>query len=100
MRKVAANRHAFRRRSSLEILRSREMMTSHSSRERAMQRLLCLIFVAAVVGCGHHPGNGNGDGNPGGGSDSGSASCGLVTCASANAMCGPIGDGCGGVVDC
>jgi hypothetical protein len=26
--------------------------------------------------------------------------CGLVTCASANANCGPIGDGCGGTINC
>ncbi|MDP3218697.1 MAG: hypothetical protein Q8S73_31625, partial [Deltaproteobacteria bacterium] len=26
--------------------------------------------------------------------------CGLVTCASAGATCGPIGDGCGGVLHC
>src|SRR5581483_1981379 len=26
--------------------------------------------------------------------------CGLVTCASMNAACGPIGDGCGGKLDC
>ena len=31
--------------------------------------------------------------NPGGG-------CGLVTCQSANATCGLIGDGCGGTIDC
>jgi hypothetical protein len=28
------------------------------------------------------------------------AGCGLVTCASANAMCGPIGDGCGAIIQC
>ena len=26
--------------------------------------------------------------------------CGLVTCTSANATCGPVGDGCGNVIDC
>src|SRR3569832_1053869 len=30
----------------------------------------------------------------------GSATCTLNTCTSQNAMCGPIGDGCGGQVDC
>ncbi len=28
------------------------------------------------------------------------AACGLVTCQRANANCGPVGDGCGGVIDC
>src|SRR5439155_447132 len=41
--------------------------------------------------------DGNGGGN--GGPDSGQG-CGLVTCDSAHATCGPIGDGCGGVLHC
>src|ERR1700690_1079171 len=38
---------------------------------------------------------------PGGG-DAGvdAAPCTLVTCASANATCGPVGDGCGNAIDC
>src|SRR5882724_4345778 len=66
-----------------------------------------LIFIIALVtlGCGHQTNGGAPpDGVPGGGTDSSSppddASCGLVTCASENATCGPIGDGCGGVIDC
>ena len=30
----------------------------------------------------------------------GSATCTLNTCTSQNAMCGPIGDGCGGLAEC
>ncbi|MDX2010482.1 MAG: carboxypeptidase-like regulatory domain-containing protein [Myxococcaceae bacterium] len=36
-----------------------------------------------------------------GGEDGGSTQlCSLVTCASANANCGPVGDGCGGFINC
>ncbi len=48
-------------------------------------------------------GSGGGGGATGGGSGGGGGSdggCGLVTCASANANCGPLGDGCGGTLDC
>jgi hypothetical protein len=60
----------------------------------------CLIFVVAA--CGDHNGS-TVDAN--GGSDTTSEpdaqqGCGLVTCASAGASCGPVGDGCGGVIDC
>jgi len=40
--------------------------------------------------------NGTGSGT----GSSGDGGCGLRTCASANANCGPIGDGCGGTIDC
>lgn len=67
-----------------------------------------LVATLTIFGlsCGHRSQN-NGDG--GTNSDSGATSdatgdgnigCGLVTCASANAQCGPIGDGCGGTLDC
>lgn len=61
-------------------------------------------FVAFVwltlAACGHSPGNNNGaDGQTPPDIDA-SPGCGLVTCSSQNATCGPIGDGCGGVIDC
>lgn len=75
--------------------------------------LFVLLVGGAVPGCGcsHAGGAGEDGGGPGGqpdlgpGPDGGGgpdmyAGCGLVTCASANATCGPIGDGCGGVLDC
>ena len=60
-----------------------------------------ILIVFATFGCGHHT-------NPGEPADAAvvtnppgdSSTCSLVTCASANATCGPIGDGCGGVIDC
>jgi len=60
-----------------------------------------ILIVFATVGCGHHtnssePPDGVIDANP---SDD-SGTCGLVTCASEHATCGPIGDGCGGVIEC
>ena len=63
---------------------------------------LCCVLLVAAVGCGH---KGNGAATDGAvGDDStttvDAAGCGLVTCASQNATCGPIGDGCGGVLDC
>jgi hypothetical protein len=66
-------------------------------------RGLCLSFGLVIAACGHNSGgnnNGNADAPGGGGSDSGSAGCGLVTCMSQGATCGPVGDGCGGVIDC
>jgi len=83
-----------------------------------------MLFIA---GCGPSSGTGQTGGPPGppvggggsgdlgetdaatngGGDDAGGQSmvdagggCGLVTCASANAACGPVGDGCGGVLQC
>jgi hypothetical protein len=69
------------------------------------------VFVVAVVGfgCGgHNNGNGNADSNTGpqdapavtGDAAPDANGCGLVTCASQNAQCGPIGDGCGGTINC
>ena len=69
-----------------------------------MSRLSCCVLVLALCACGHHNGTGNTDGAGGttdtGGTGDGNAGCGLVTCASQHATCGPIGDGCGGVIDC
>jgi hypothetical protein len=91
------------------------------------ERLLMSVFFVLAAACG---GGGGGNGNGGGGGDddddtavpdggggggdggggSGDAGaggeidagvgCGLVTCESAGANCGPIGDGCGGVIQC
>jgi hypothetical protein len=70
-----------------------------------------LLLFVWIAGCGptHHngvPSDGlvaadafvpiDGDN----GSNSGSATCGLTSCSQQNAMCGPIGDGCGGAIDC
>jgi hypothetical protein len=65
-----------------------------------MRCLYLALFLAAA--CGNHAKNSsNGDIDaPTSGDDSGSAGCGLVTCASQGATCGPIGDGCGGTIDC
>ncbi len=56
-----------------------------------------------VIGGGDGTG-GDGAGGDGSGGDSAGTSdsggCGLVTCASAHAGCGLLGDGCGGVIDC
>ena len=54
-------------------------------------------------GGGGGPGTVDGGGEDTGapvGADMGPVGCGLVTCASMNAGCGPIGDGCGGMLDC
>ncbi len=62
---------------------------------------IAVITVAVLGGCGHHNGNGKSDG--GGGDDATvdtSGGCGLNTCASQNATCGLIGDGCSGTIDC
>ncbi|MBI3184526.1 MAG: hypothetical protein HYZ28_20515 [Myxococcales bacterium] len=45
-------------------------------------------------------GGGGGAGGGGGGGADQDAGCGLVTCATANANCGPVGDGCGGLLNC
>lgn len=56
-----------------------------------------LVVAALAIGCGREQGDRplapsiDIDANLG---------CGLVTCASAQATCGPVGDGCGGTVDC
>ncbi len=61
--------------------------------------LLCILAA-----CGNNSGT-TVDANGGGGDDSSTEpdaqqGCGLVTCASHGATCGPVGDGCGGVIDC
>jgi hypothetical protein len=65
------------------------------------------VIAVTTLGCGSHSTN-NGPSDtspldtsvsPGDGSGSGSG-CGLATCASQGATCGPVGDGCGGVIDC
>src|SRR5688572_5006277 len=50
-------------------------------------------------GGGDDGGTGGGGGMGGAGADGGQG-CGLVTCATSNANCGPIGDGCGNIIDC
>jgi hypothetical protein len=63
---------------------------------------LAAIFVAAQLAacnCGGHTGSGKDGGEDGGSSGSGGG-CGLRTCAKANADCGPIGDGCGDIIQC
>ncbi|MEP6859621.1 MAG: hypothetical protein ABJE66_03320 [Deltaproteobacteria bacterium] len=62
-------------------------------------RRLCLALIV-LVACKSHD-----DfpiSTPGGAGDAGidAGPCGLVTCASANATCGPVGDGCGNSIDC
>lgn len=64
--------------------------------------LLASVVVLATVGCGSNKGtptDGQVVDTPAPDVDA-SPGCGLVTCASQNATCGPIGDGCGGVIDC
>lgn len=71
-----------------------------------------LLLFVWIAGCGptHHTGVPSdglvaddafvpSDGDNGG-SGGGSATCGLSSCTAQNAMCGPIGDGCGGSIDC
>ncbi|MHB8417735.1 MAG: Ig-like domain-containing protein [Myxococcales bacterium] len=79
--------------------------------------LAALLLAVSACHCGNAVGTGGGDAGPGdggalgpgdGGRDAGvdagpssdGGGCGLVTCASARATCGPIGDGCGGILDC
>ena len=69
------------------------------------------VVVGVVVGCGGHN-NGTGNRDAGGDANSGfpdasiehdagsGSGCGLITCQSAGAQCGPIGDGCGGIIQC
>ncbi|GMU61339.1 MAG: hypothetical protein AMXMBFR34_31020 [Myxococcaceae bacterium] len=52
------------------------------------------------TGGGAGGGMGGGTGGGGGMMMSTDGGCGLRTCASANANCGPIGDGCGALIDC
>jgi hypothetical protein len=64
-----------------------------------------VVTASLVVACGNHAGGtprdaapaGDGGAGDGAGGDGG---CGLQTCMSQQAMCGPIGDGCGGMIDC
>ena len=64
--------------------------------------VMSMLVAAALVACGHNAGNNNAiDGQTNPDIDAaGSGGCGLVTCASQGATCGPVGDGCGGVIDC
>ncbi len=78
--------------------------------------LFALLALAALAGCqcrGQTAALDGGDGglgdagairpaeDGGAGRDAGSdGGCGLRSCASAGANCGPIGDGCGGVIEC
>ena len=59
---------------------------------------IALLFIAAVVivGCGKQGGGEPPTESP----DAGGGGCGLQTCESQKATCGPVGDGCGGVIDC
>jgi hypothetical protein len=66
-----------------------------------------VIFLAAQLGacnCGAHTGAAGDGGHDGGstGASTGASGggCGLRTCASAKANCGPIGDGCGDIIQC
>lgn len=64
---------------------------------------LCAMSAwIALAACGGHHGNNGADapGTTGDATSDGSAGCGLTSCASQNATCGPIGDGCGGTLDC
>jgi hypothetical protein len=73
-------------------------------------RSLRLVVASALLGllstsCKHENASGNAGGDAGadagaGAIDMSGQGCGLVTCASAGANCGPIGDGCGGTIDC
>jgi hypothetical protein len=71
---------------------------------RVRRVLVGFLFVIASA-CGDDGGGGGGDDAGNGGDDGGGAidaggGCGLVTCESAGANCGPIGDGCGDVIQC
>jgi hypothetical protein len=82
----------------------------------AFQRLIFApLFVVALASCKSPAPGGGGRTDAQGGRDDTDAEalildsgtdgdagtgCGLVTCASAHANCGPIGDGCGGVIYC
>jgi len=59
------------------------------------------IVVSLLAACGHKTGDAPPmDAPPSQQQPDASTPCGLVTCASMNATCGPIGDGCGGVIEC
>jgi hypothetical protein len=62
--------------------------------------VLAFVVLSAMVACGGHHGGTGGDDSNTSTSDGSAAGCGLTTCASQNATCGPLGDGCGGVIDC
>ena len=79
------------------------------STRRALRYRLIVLFL--VAGCSGHNGGvagGSHDLSVNGSANDLSATvagdlgggCGLVTCASAGAKCGPLGDGCGGVIQC
>ena len=59
---------------------------------RASSHLLSLVIAVVFIGCGGHH---SGDGAPSDGvvDTDGNGGCGLTTCASQNATCGPVGDG-------
>ncbi len=61
-----------------------------------MRWLRLLVVGCVTIGCSHH------DDFPvqGFGPPIDAAPCGLVTCATQMATCGPVGDGCGGQIDC
>jgi len=67
----------------------------------AARSFFLLASVLALSACGSKSGN-KPDAQASGGDDSAVSTpgCGLVTCASQGATCGPVGDGCGGVIDC
>jgi len=70
---------------------------------RVACRAWIVVAVVVVAGCGQRNNQGTPPPDDGGAApDTPDANpgCGLVTCASAGATCGPIGDGCGGVIDC
>src|SRR5471030_648441 len=92
-------------------LRSTSSCSCVSMRSPMTTFVRSLLLFVWIAGCGptHHngvPSDGlvaadafvpiDGDN----GSNSGSATCGLTSCSQQNAMCGPIGDGCGGAIDC
>jgi hypothetical protein len=61
-----------------------------------------LVLLLALAACGNKNSGKGGDAGNGDATttDGTNVGCGLITCQSANAGCGPIGDGCGGTVDC
>ncbi len=84
---------------------SRYAVRLANAKERSVQArsawLVAAVIVGAVAmtaGC-HHESDGYTvpPGMPG---PDAYVPCGATTCASLHATCGPIGDGCGGVVDC
>jgi hypothetical protein len=59
----------------------------------------CLLTLSGCSSC-QKTGVKGGGSNGSNGSNGGNGGCGLRTCESANANCGPIGDGCGNTIDC